>query len=116
MNAEAYLNEWQAEGSTIAYTTWLENRLSQLYDQVAIAEKALWERALVAADGDPIRQQLIYKDWLRIGATLKGQDNCQKCRGAKGGVRGNENIVDGVILCDYCTVEVESCTQGKLAA
>lgn len=30
-------------------------------------------------------------------------DKCQFCLGAKGGVPGNENIVDGVIVCDYCS-------------
>lgn len=30
-------------------------------------------------------------------------DNCQFCLGAKGGVRGNENNMNGVVVCDYCT-------------
>lgn len=30
------------------------------------------------------------------------KDNCQKCKGSRGGVKGNENIVNGKILCDYC--------------
>lgn len=29
-------------------------------------------------------------------------DNCQVCRGARGGVLGNENVIAGVIVCDYC--------------
>ncbi len=29
-------------------------------------------------------------------------DNCQVCHGAKGGVRGNENRVHGIVCCDYC--------------
>lgn len=33
-------------------------------------------------------------------------DNCEVCKGKKGGVRGNENIVDGKIMCDYCTVSM----------
>jgi hypothetical protein len=32
------------------------------------------------------------------------RDNCQVCKGAHGGVLGNENVVDGVVICDYCTV------------
>jgi len=32
-------------------------------------------------------------------------DNCQACNGARGGVRGNENVIDGVVLCDYCSVD-----------
>lgn len=40
---------------------------------------------------------------LRMGQDF-GQrpDNCSICHGSKGGVRGNENIVDGVVMCDYC--------------
>jgi hypothetical protein len=30
------------------------------------------------------------------------RDNCEICGGEKGGVPGNENIVDGVRMCDYC--------------
>lgn len=29
-------------------------------------------------------------------------DKCQICYGSNGGVPGNENIVDGKIMCDYC--------------
>lgn len=29
-------------------------------------------------------------------------DNCQICLGSRGGVRGNENRVDGLVVCDYC--------------
>lgn len=32
-------------------------------------------------------------------------DKCEVCHGKRGGVRGNENIIDGIIMCDYCTVE-----------
>lgn len=30
------------------------------------------------------------------------KDKCQFCLGAKGGKPGNENFIDGVIICDYC--------------
>lgn len=41
----------------------------------------------------------------RVDQSLSGHkyDNCEVCFGEKGGVRGNENIVDGVCMCDYCT-------------
>jgi len=29
-------------------------------------------------------------------------DNCEVCLGAKGGVRGNENRIGGLVVCDYC--------------
>lgn len=32
-------------------------------------------------------------------------DNCQICHGAKGGVRGNENRMNGIVCCDYCTAD-----------
>ena len=35
-------------------------------------------------------------------------DNCEICKGAKGGVKGNENIVDNIRMCDYCTVEYDA--------
>lgn len=30
-------------------------------------------------------------------------DHCDVCHGLRGGVRGNENIVDGVVMCDHCS-------------
>jgi hypothetical protein len=38
--------------------------------------------------------------WRRLFARL---DNCEVCKGWRGGVRGNENRVDGVVMCDACT-------------
>lgn len=35
-----------------------------------------------------------------------GPDGCQVCRGAKGGAPGNENVRDGVVVCDYCDVAI----------
>lgn len=35
------------------------------------------------------------------GKPLPG-DNCEICHGRKGGVRGNENVIDGKVVCDYC--------------
>lgn len=34
-----------------------------------------------------------------------GPDDCEICLGAKGGVKGNENIIDGIKMCDYCHSE-----------
>jgi hypothetical protein len=34
------------------------------------------------------------------------RDNCQVCHGERGGVRGNENVVGGVVMCDYCHAEL----------
>lgn len=32
-------------------------------------------------------------------------DGCSRCRGGRGGVPGNENIIDGRVLCDYCSAD-----------
>lgn len=40
-------------------------------------------------------------------------DNCEICRGSKGGVPGNENIINGQVVCDYCTVLAASPTNRK---
>ena len=29
-------------------------------------------------------------------------DKCEVCHGESGGIRGNENIVRGITMCDYC--------------
>jgi len=35
-------------------------------------------------------------------APEKYPDNCTICHGDNGGVKGNENIIDGIVMCDYC--------------
>ncbi|MHA2062901.1 MAG: hypothetical protein ACXABY_00805 [Candidatus Thorarchaeota archaeon] len=35
----------------------------------------------------------------------KCKDKCEVCLGEKGGVPGNENVIDGKVLCDYCSVD-----------
>jgi len=32
-------------------------------------------------------------------------DACEICLGRNGGTPGNENIVDGVVMCDQCTAD-----------
>lgn len=47
-----------------------------------------------------------YADGLRRKLCRKNvyfrQDDCERCHGTKGGVRGNENIVNQQTICDYC--------------
>jgi hypothetical protein len=45
--------------------------------------------------------------YLEPGATVlvpkhAVRDNCQRCDGEKGGTPGNENVIDGIVTCDYC--------------
>ena len=30
------------------------------------------------------------------------KDSCEVCHGERGGVPGNENVINGVTVCDYC--------------
>jgi hypothetical protein len=32
-------------------------------------------------------------------------DECSRCHGMRGGVKGNENVVNGVLLCDHCSAD-----------
>lgn len=34
------------------------------------------------------------------------RDGCSNCGGLRGGVPGNENVVDGKLYCDYCDSEL----------
>lgn len=34
-------------------------------------------------------------------------DNCEVCKGANGGVPGNENVINGVVTCDYCHAKMD---------
>lgn len=36
-------------------------------------------------------------------AALDGLDECKFCYGIKGGVPGNCNVFNGILVCDYCT-------------
>lgn len=36
-------------------------------------------------------------------AAAQGSDDCEVCKGTRGGVKGNENVVNGIVMCDYCT-------------
>lgn len=38
-------------------------------------------------------------------------DNCEICHGTKGGVEGNENVINGVVVCDYCHTNVREITK-----
>jgi len=35
------------------------------------------------------------------------KDKCEICNGENGGVLGNENVIDDVIVCDYCSAELK---------
>jgi len=56
------------------------------------------------------RTRLAGPRWLNPGETAlvpktAMRDNCAKCHGKRGGVPGNENVVNGLTLCDHCSQE-----------
>lgn len=42
-----------------------------------------------------------------------GPDGCEACHGARGGAPGNENIVDGRKLCDWCSHDAMRKARGE---
>ncbi len=43
---------------------------------------------------------------------LELPDDCELCGGVKGGVRGNENVVAGRTVCDYCHAQCKEIAGG----
>jgi len=48
------------------------------------------------------------KETLYYECPDKYPDNCEVCKGTNCGVKGNENIVDGIVMCDYCHAKTMS--------
>ena len=44
----------------------------------------------------------------------KLRDNCEVCHGERGGVRGNENVIDGKVMCDYCSSDTWKNSKNKV--
>lgn len=66
---------------------------------------------LDGADGEEVafdRWSRRARAFLAGGATPQAaaRDACEECHGAKGGTPGNENVVDGRVLCDYCHIAI----------
>lgn len=39
--------------------------------------------------------------------TPRRDKDCELCHGERGGVAGNNNIIDGIVMCDYCHVRYD---------
>lgn len=52
--------------------------------------------------GLPVDNRLTY---CNLCEETHARDNCEVCGGERGGVKGNENVIDGVVTCDYCTAD-----------
>lgn len=55
-----------------------------------------------------------YEEWMDQNDVLCAEtDECVFCLGMKGGVPGNENIIGGHPVCDYCTALFSSITEQR---
>jgi hypothetical protein len=54
------------------------------------------------------------RERVKEASRKKKLDGCSMCKGAKGGAPGNENVVNGVVVCDYCHVDSASGTYEKV--
>lgn len=69
---------------------------------------------VVREAADVANMAMMVADHFRSGGPSREQgkdeaptrDACQRCKGARGGVPGNENIVNGEVVCDYCHAEM----------
>lgn len=81
-----------------------------------------------AAEVEQLKQQYV-QEWLDDGQTMEDltrqeppwrpggvrlPDGCQLCLGQKRGIPGNENVVCGVRVCDYCSVQVDRAIESAL--
>jgi len=62
----------------------------QLFKQMQKSPEGMWDRNKAF---EARRREML------------GSDNCEVCKGEKGGMKGNENVIDGVVTCDYCHAE-----------
>lgn len=56
---------------------------------------------------DMSRTQFVHEVMEVMEANGLGQDRCELCNGGSGGVPGNENIIDGRPVCDYCSYKLK---------
>lgn len=71
--------------------------------QAARSVLIFWHAGAMKSCSDEVQEALSQLDDEVV--SLNPQDSCQSCYGTKGGIPGNENVVDGQVLCDYCHAE-----------
>lgn len=66
-----------------------------------------WHAGMLESSGEPTQDALSeLDDAVQTWRAFKYPDSpCEGCNGTRGGVPGNENIVNGRILCDFCHVD-----------
>lgn len=51
-------------------------------------------------------QTILLDNIQRLKKPKEERDNCQLCYGRNGGVKGNENVINGLVVCDYCSAKL----------
>lgn len=89
---------------TLAVDGWCGRSLTRV-EVIGQTKKRLRIRAI---ERTPMagRDRWLEKGEVALVPTYAVRDNCQKCEGRKGGVPGNENRINGVVVCDYCHSQV----------
>jgi hypothetical protein len=57
---------------------------------------------------------LVKRIWTLLLYTLKVRDRCAECRGVRGGAYGNENVIGGRLVCDYCHGDMMRKAKGRV--
>lgn len=98
-----YRSLYEITGSILDLNTLLVPRLDV---------RAASPNASVVFGGPAARERM-----LKESVKKRHGDNCRVCFGIRGGVLGNENIIDGVVMCDYCTADrmPDNSTGGTMA-
>jgi hypothetical protein len=47
-----------------------------------------------------------FKEFRELYPLIDAKCECEDCGGNRGGMPGNENVVNGRVLCDYCTADI----------
>lgn len=98
----------RAKTRLIRYEGWLDEAFTQ-YLEVRLFRPDEWNASYAGVNGYGDSRDASLAELEKalvpvagVLAPLLNRDACQRCHGKRGGVRGNENIVNGVTLCDYC--------------
>ncbi|AXQ68451.1 hypothetical protein HOT99_gp166 [Caulobacter phage CcrBL10] len=116
----AYTYDDETNASSLEFWGGYEDRVMARFATREDAMKALHDGLAARAEVDILVKQaqamlqaLADLRDRRFKETVQAQerdgvqrDGCEVCNGARGGVPGNENVVDGKVVCDYCHVDI----------
>ncbi|AFU86738.1 hypothetical protein D869_gp176 [Caulobacter phage CcrRogue] len=122
----SYVYDDETNASHLEYWGGYEDRILARFASKDDAVKALHDGLAARAEVDILVKQaqamlqaLTDLRDRRFKETVQAQerdgvqrDGCEVCNGSRGGVPGNENVVDGKVVCDYCHVDIMDARKG----